>query len=147
MRSGIGPLSRFDIANETRYTLPMTSSISLPPHLERFVHEQIAAGRFHTEGELIRAALQLLEESSSAVGKPSSPWETAKGATLRQPAALEKWEVLRERSDSAGTNTTKGSARRNLRGLLADLRSDISFDDIKEARTEMWSGEHRDGLR
>lgn len=31
-------------------------------------------------------------------------------------------------------------SQRSLRGILADLRSSISADDIRDARTELWSG-------
>lgn len=122
----------------------MTSSTPLPPHLERFVREQIAAGRFRSEGELIRAALQLLE-ASSLTDTPSGPRpkQTATGSTRQseRPPMTEKWEAPGEwLAGAPGKDTTPAPVRRSPRGLLADLRSGVSFDDIKDARSEMWSG-------
>lgn len=37
-------------------------TIRLPEHLERFVHEQVHAGRFSTENEVINEALEQLRQ-------------------------------------------------------------------------------------
>jgi hypothetical protein len=98
----------------------MTSN--LPPHLEQFVREQIAIGRFHSENEVIRAALQLLEGRF-----PSHPTS----------GPLPSNEI----NQVPGPKSTGQAARRRTpRGILADLRSDLCYDEIKEARSEMWSG-------
>jgi hypothetical protein len=122
----------------------MNSNTPLPPHLEQFVREQIAAGRFHSEGDVLRAALQLLEESSHA-DKPSGfrPYERVEGFS-RQSLPLvapERWEVLHgSRADTAVTDQPPSPAKRSPRGLLADLRSSLSPDEIADARHEMWAG-------
>jgi putative addiction module CopG family antidote len=79
----------------------MNVSLPLPPHLERFVREQLASGRYQNEDDVILAALQLLEAQ-----------------TLSQESS---------------------TSRRSPRGVLGDLPSTISPDEIKEARREMWS--------
>jgi antitoxin ParD1/3/4 len=38
------------------------TSVTLGPHYENFVAQQVSRGRFGTKSEAIRAALQLLEE-------------------------------------------------------------------------------------
>lgn len=37
-------------------------TVTLPPELEAFVEERVAAGRFATAGEAVREGLRLLEE-------------------------------------------------------------------------------------
>jgi putative addiction module CopG family antidote len=119
----------------------MTRSTPLPPHLERFVREQIASGRFHSEDGVIRAALQLLE-AASRPGTASEPRAATDLSRRPERTALtEKWESPREwRSVPPATETAPAPARRSPRGLLADVRSGLSFDDFREARGEMWAG-------
>jgi putative addiction module CopG family antidote len=122
----------------------MISDMYLPPHLERFVREQVATGRFFSEGEVLRTALRLLEASSPAdppAALQSADTTTRSGRPSSRPPAPERWEVLRERRvDTSVTGATAVPARRSPRGLLADLRSDLSFDDFKDARDELWTG-------
>ena len=116
----------------------MTSHTPLPPHLEQFVREQLASGRFQSESEVIRAALQLLEAHSpphSASGTWRKP-RTDDGPRNR-PAGPAGEPV---RGFEAPGSGAARPARRSPRGLLADLRSDISPDEIREARSELWSG-------
>ena len=40
----------------------MTMNVSLTPHLEDFVHQTVASGRFQSASEVVRTALRLLEE-------------------------------------------------------------------------------------
>jgi Arc/MetJ-type ribon-helix-helix transcriptional regulator len=94
----------------------------LPPHLEQFVQEQIAIGRFHSEGELIREALQLFQKQFLP-HHASAPWPEQ-----------EFDQGLRSRP------APRADGRRSPRGILADLRSDLNFDEFREARSEMWSG-------
>jgi hypothetical protein len=121
----------------------MNSNTPLPPHLEQFVREQIAAGRFLSEGDVLRAALQLLEESSHAdMPSGSRPNERVAGFSSQSlPVATERWEVLRgPRADADGSSQLSAPAKRSPRGLLADLRSNLSPDQIADARHEMWAG-------
>jgi antitoxin ParD1/3/4 len=120
----------------------MNLSLPLTPHLEQFVREQLATGRFQTEGDIVRAALQLLEDQavSQRFSGPSHGQSSEYGSTDRTP----DWRELRKQ---LGTNrlphtdsTQLSASRRSPRGLLADLRSDIGPDEIKEARSEMWVG-------
>lgn len=138
---------RFDIAVGWRYTRPMLGSTPLPPHLERFVHQQIAAGSYRSEDEVIRAALHLLE-GASLVGTPSGP--RPEGTTpgrprpLLRPALDERWQTPAEwRAGPAATEPSP--PRRSPRGLLADLGRGLTFDDVREARDELWAGLHPGG--
>ncbi len=119
----------------------MTNTTPLPPHLERFVHQQIAAGGYHSEDEVIRAALHLLEGTSLAgatPGRSGPPGRAALG---------ERWETPAEwLAGSTAKPATPPPPRRSPRGLLADLGGTISFDDVREARSELWSGLHPGGV-
>lgn len=121
----------------------MDSAEPLPPPLERFVREQLAAGRFRSEHELIRAAIGLLEASSPA--DPPTGSRAGVPDVFCRPApsaATETWEPPLSRSPVAGAAATSGHERLSPRGLLADLHCDLDFDDIHEARSEMWGGLH-----
>jgi putative addiction module CopG family antidote len=120
----------------------------LPPDLAQFVRVQLAKGRFQSEGEVIRAALYLLEEQS-ARHETSRTWRkteigNARPSITPEPGTTQFWDRLRKvlgappmPAQDAGAVP---AARRSPRGVLADLRSGISPDEIKEARSEMWSG-------
>lgn len=111
----------------------------LPPHLERFVRQQVAAGRYHSEDEVIRAALRLLEASAPA--GPPSRIPPGRHRELARPAVGERWQTPGDwLANSATQETTPAPARRSPRGLLADLRSGITPDDIRDARSELWAG-------
>jgi len=125
----------------------MTLNVTLPPHLEQFVREQLASGRFQFESDVIYAALHLLEEHSppNETSGTQLKQEIDKGlsTTPSKPATKQFWHGHRERlraDDMPGGGTpARPAVRRSPRGILADLRSDISLDDIKEARSELWS--------
>lgn len=103
--------------------------LHLPPHLERFVREQLASGRFQTEGDIVRAALRLLEDQAAYQGLPAPRLSQTPGKTLASQGP-------EAGTDPAGTPL----ARHSPRGILADLRSSIGPDEIAQARNEMWAG-------
>jgi antitoxin ParD1/3/4 len=79
----------------------MNINTPLTPHLEQFVREQLTAGRFQSESEVIRAALRLLEEQS-LTEEASIAWlkqELDKGLSSRpsEPVTQEFWHDLRVR--------------------------------------------------
>lgn len=73
----------------------------LPPHLQQFVNEQLAAGRFKSESEVIHTALHVLEERYHSREKLTSwlKWEIDKGmASLPSgPVTKEFWQQQRNR--------------------------------------------------
>jgi putative addiction module CopG family antidote len=115
----------------------MNISVPLTPHLQQFVREQMATGYFQTENEIIVAALRLLEDQTHArlrrdQGMASTAWE---------PRAA-SWQELRDRLNNGATGRAarEQMTRRSPRGILADIRSNISLEDFKEARRELWAG-------
>lgn len=104
-----------------RYTRRM--NLSLPPDLQRLVHDHLIAGGFHSEAEVLRTALHMLEvQSPKATVTPDAVRSSVPPANLDQQAS-----------------TAVANVRRSPRGMLADLASHISPDEIAEARAEMWS--------
>jgi Arc/MetJ-type ribon-helix-helix transcriptional regulator len=95
----------------------MTHHIPLTPTQQQIVHDLLASGRFRSEDEIIGAAFRLLADRACA--------------PRHEPLA-------------AGNPSTSTNPRRSPYGLLADIRSDISAEDIDEARREMWAGFPRD---
>lgn len=140
-------LKRFDTVSESRYTRPMPSSTPLPPHLERFVHQQIALGRYHSEDEVIRAALQhLVLMPPAGPSDGSQDGSTARSWSGRPQSALdERWVTPGEWLDNRPAKEMTPPPRRCPRGLLADLRSGLSFDEVRETREELWAGLHSGG--
>jgi putative addiction module CopG family antidote len=101
-----------------RYALLMNFTVSLTPHLEEFLRQQLAEGRFNSEDEAIAAALRLLESQSP-----------------HQDRAFQATNEI----DKAASATKEGGSR-NLRGILSDIRTDVSAEDFLEARRETWGG-------
>jgi len=127
-----------------RYTGAMNINTPLTPHLEQFVRDQLASGRFHTEAELIRVALGLLEDhchsqSHSAVRLKSELNQARAGAPAERTVS-ESSERGQESENVRRFSDDKAPERRSPRGILADLCSHISPDEIEEARREMWAG-------
>jgi antitoxin ParD1/3/4 len=73
--------------------------VTLEPYFEQFITQQIAAGRFGSVSEVVRAGLRLLEAHETRL------------AALRQ--------ALKEGEDS-------GRADYSLKGLLADLDNELA---------------------
>jgi putative addiction module CopG family antidote len=83
-----------------RYISPMTEE-SLPPHLKKIVRQQLATGRFQSESDVLRAALDLLEEETFS-REAVAAWlkqEIDKGVNSRpsEPITKEYWAGLRDR--------------------------------------------------
>ena len=79
----------------------MTIDAPLPPHLQQFIQEQLASGRFHSEGEVVHTALHLLEERADSQ-EAVSAWlkqEIDKGMSSRpsEPVTKEFWQRIRDR--------------------------------------------------
>jgi antitoxin ParD1/3/4 len=74
-------------------------TISLTPELDRFVHRQVASGRFASSSEVIRAGLRLLEDQEQ------------EKETKRE--ALRAW--LRESLDDEGENLSEDDALKRIR--------------------------------
>jgi antitoxin ParD1/3/4 len=90
----------------------MTINSPLPPHLEEFIREQLATGRFQSEREIIHTALHLLEEKSHSL-EATQAWlklELDRGLSSwpSEPVTKQFWDRLRARlgaSPSAGNET------------------------------------------
>jgi antitoxin ParD1/3/4 len=74
-------------------------TISLTPELDRFVHRQVASGRFASSSEVIRAGLRLLED------------QEREKETKRE--ALRTW--LRESLDDGTSNLSEGEVIDRIR--------------------------------
>ena len=68
------------------------------------------------------------------------PAFTSPPKPVSKESRLEPREPLQGGPLPGSEATRFGSGRRSPRGLLADIPSRITHDDIKEARREMWSG-------
>jgi antitoxin ParD1/3/4 len=55
-----------------------TMNVSLAPELERFVAETVAAGRYRSASEVVRAALRLLEKQEQGTLQPDPGLNRAK---------------------------------------------------------------------
>jgi Arc/MetJ-type ribon-helix-helix transcriptional regulator len=126
----------------------MASDLPLTPHLEKFVRDQLGTGRFQSRSDMICAALSLFEQRSQDAGEPKpSPTADAQMCLPHQqsePVSKERRErlrpSLRKDAEPIGAGTAMPVVRRSPRGILADLASHIGPDEIKEARSKMWSG-------
>jgi putative addiction module CopG family antidote len=87
----------------------MNIEFPLPPHLQQFVNEQLAAGRFHSEREVIHTALHVLEERYHS-REALTDWykqEIDKGMRSRpsEPVTKEFWQQIRERLASGSNHS------------------------------------------
>jgi antitoxin ParD1/3/4 len=82
-------------------------TISLTPELDRFVHRQVASGRFASSSEVIRAGLRLLED------------QEREKETKRE--ALRAW--LRESLDDGGANLSENEVLEEIRERRRRVRS------------------------
>ena len=48
--------------------MPRNTSVSLGEHFHQFIEEQLAAGRYGTASEVVRAGLRLLEDQETRLG-------------------------------------------------------------------------------
>jgi Arc/MetJ-type ribon-helix-helix transcriptional regulator len=124
----------------------MPSDLHLTPHLDAFVRAQLHTGRFQTRDDLISAALSLLEKQGTSSEKSTS-WSNANVRTGQASPApdhamkkISEGQLPNHALPATDPAPQSAAPRRSPRGMLADLRSDIDPEDIKEARSEMWSG-------
>jgi putative addiction module CopG family antidote len=90
------------------YRHRMSNHGPLPPHLAEFLREQVSSGHFHSEGEVIRTALDMLEGQVHSHGDIAA-WlkqEIERGVRSRPsaPATKEFWNGLRQRVQAGGGN-------------------------------------------
>ena len=87
----------------------MSLNVSLSPHLEEFIRQQVSAGRFQSASEVVQTALRLLEEQAQ-IHETRLAWlqcEIDKGLASgpAPPVTAAFWDSLRrrlnERSDGA----------------------------------------------
>jgi hypothetical protein len=123
----------------------MEISAPLTPHFEQFIRDQLASGHFHSEADIIRAALHLLEQE--CVSQPPSPFQFRSmhhepAGTPPKSAASHFQENTPQKNHNglmANSAATAPSGPRSPYGTFSDIRSDISPEDIAEARREMWA--------
>ena len=61
-----------------------TRNVSLTPELEAFIDGRVAAGRYRSASEVVRAALRMLEDAETAGRKRrEDPQDTRAAATLQ----------------------------------------------------------------
>lgn len=94
-----------------------TRNIDLSDHLDRFVAEQVEAGRYENASEVLRAGLRLLEREARA--------EERKLSLLRALAAdgfrsLDQGEGLSLSSEDELRSTVAGIGRRAVKSGRAD---------------------------
>jgi antitoxin ParD1/3/4 len=90
----------------------MHIDLPLPPHLQQFVNEQLATGRFQSEREVIHTALHLLEERYHA-REALTGWlkqEIDKGMSSRpsEPVTTEFWQRIRDRLAERSSKANEG---------------------------------------
>lgn len=71
----------------------------LPPHLQQFVREELAAGRYQSESDVIQTALALLEAKSQETMRTWLKQELDRGFESKpsEPATKQFWDQLRDR--------------------------------------------------
>lgn len=84
--------------------------------------------------------ISLNPEIEQLITRHVNSGEYPSAADLIRTAVL----LLHERSGPAGHRKEVNQTRHSPRGILADIRSYISPDDIAEVRQEMWTGFPRD---
>ena len=85
----------------------MTRDVLLPPHLQQFIRDQVAAGRFRSEGDVIQTALRLLEDQTDS-READRAWlkeELDRGLCSKpaEPATKAFWDRHRDRVRAAMT--------------------------------------------
>jgi antitoxin ParD1/3/4 len=87
----------------------MTMNVSLTPHLEDFVHQTVASGRYQSASEVVRTALRLLEERErerqAKLERLRQEIQTGLDSGPAEPLTADFWDGLRDRlkqRDQAG---------------------------------------------
>jgi antitoxin ParD1/3/4 len=69
------------------------SNVSLGPHFERFVQEQLAGGRYQNASEVVRAGLRLLEDFEASRSERLAVIRDQLAAAAANPQRLTAEEV------------------------------------------------------
>ncbi len=72
----------------------MPTSVSLSPHFESFIHEQVDSGRYNNASEVVRAGLRLLEDQQSRKTIELEELRLAIAAGIASGPALDANSVL-----------------------------------------------------
>jgi Arc/MetJ-type ribon-helix-helix transcriptional regulator len=118
----------------------MSIDVGLTPRLQAFIQAELAAGHFQSEEDLVRAAIQLLEQHANA---PRS--REAIGAKRPMSERTSYNETALSVDSKVQANPPIGNdapsdkrPRRSARGLLADIASHMDPEEFQKARREVW---------
>ena len=76
-------------------------NVSLNAHLEKFVAEAVASGRFKSSSEVVREGLRLLEEREIRIA--ALRWDIQKGRQSGDPVPYEPDEIQRRGREALET--------------------------------------------
>src|SRR5271166_858043 len=88
------------------YDQPM-DSVTLPPELERFAAEAVAAGHFRDRGEVVAAGVRLLQQADAEMAEFVSSLAAAKAEADREgwvsldDMLAEMDQIIRDKADRA----------------------------------------------
>jgi antitoxin ParD1/3/4 len=90
----------------------MPKSVALGAHLEKFVADQVARGRYNNESEVVRAGLRLLEEHELRLrrldtGELRARWDAGKKSGIAGPLDM-KSLIADERRKQARSARKRG---------------------------------------
>lgn len=101
------------------------TSVALGQHFDRFITEQVAGGRYTSAGEVIRAALRLIEKTDTKVEEP-----------LSDPSKHDQNET----SVTKTSNNTPGHSGSSVRRVL------LSDKQIKSVKQSLEAGKSKNQL-
>lgn len=108
--------------------------IRLSEEASLYVESQLAGGGYRSADEFIEDLLLKRRRAGVEVGE-----ERSARTRLQESAAVKAW-------DDAEDAAHDRRLRRSPEGILADLRSGVTEEEIAEARREMWGNFPREDL-